>query len=227
MTWVRALVALCVAACGRIGFDEVRIDGPPIGSSATFVQETCTSIDGPQTTMLQIAFDHPVVASDLLVVAIDFDGTTQQATVTDSVGNTFQSVTSIRSTKMTAQVWYAVDITDGLDVITLALDSSSAAMTLDLHEYSGVVGVKQHSSVSAVSNAPVTTMQPAGAGDLLFAYSGIFTASIIGVDPPFISRASCNNNLTADAVAPSAGNYAATFAADASNTWIATIVSFR
>jgi hypothetical protein len=219
---------MAVAGCGRIGFDPL-LDSSALGDgvnacAATYVQSTCVEVANKSSTSL--SYVQSVSSGSALVVVVDFDNITSTPTITDSLGNSFsQLAPPMRSTTDSAVIWLATNVTSGTDTVTVALPVTAGAIGLFVHEYAHVDGASAMLQVATGNDAApttptATTPQPDG---LVFAFGQVAT-SITGVATGFAKRETCNNDMTADALAEPPGSYAVTFTATPAAPWIAALV---
>jgi len=225
-----------LSACGRISFETIGSatgdatgadgsDGPPASACAPqHVNRGC--MVGSATTV-SAPFAMPVTATDLLVVAVDYDGTTGQMTIVDTAGNGYTPAAVIaRSSAQSSQVWYARAATSGALTVTATLTISTVQSGLHLHEYTDVIQAGMVTSAAGTGTSAATpAIVSADAQGMAFAFAET-PAAISSVAPPFTTRETCNGDMTADAPI-TAGSHLATFTLDSSNEWGATIVELR
>ena len=229
--------------CGRMDFDplasgDAQLDAPldaPIAcvpaATPRYEQGSCSTTHGLPAMMSLTVATNMLAVRNLLVVAVDFDGTTNTVVVTDSLGNALQAVAPApRSMTQSDQIWYAVITAGGPDVITATFDSPTLGIGLYAHEYSGLdtsgpldVFVTGTGTGTAIATATLTTARP---DELLFAH-GMTQDVVSAPGAGFASRQTCNANMTEDMVAPTPGSYSATFTAGASANWLASLVALR
>lgn len=235
---VVASVLLGAAACGRISFEPIETsatgdataaadgrDGPAAGPCAPQrINRGCVVGSGTTNTA---PFAMPVAAGNLLVVAVDFDGTVGQMTIADTAGNTYTPASAIaRSASQSSQIWYTRAATSGALMVTATLTVTTAQSGVHLHEYTeatqpGMAMATSGNGTMAVTPVIVTT----DAQGMAFAYA-VTPAQISTVGLPYNVRETCNGNMTADA-SITAGSQMASFMLDSGNDWLATIVEFR
>jgi len=239
MRWmvVLASVLLDAAGCGRISFE-------PIGSPAGDANTAADGHDGPGAgacapqrinrgcmvgsgTTVSAPFVMQVTAGDLLVIAVDYDGTGGQMTVADTAGNAYTAAGVIaRSTSQSSQVWFARAATSSSLTVTATFTVSSGQAGVHLHEYTEAMEVGMTMSTAGNGSSAVTpTIVTSDAQGMGFAYA-VTTAVVSTVALPYNIRETCNGNMTADA-SIAAGSQTATFTLTSSAEWIATIVELR
>ncbi len=146
--WMRAMTVvglLCVAGCGRIGFDaRVAADAPvgdgaaPALSPVAHVQSAAAPCCGGGMSESQ-ALASPVTAGDTLVVAIGWFSTSPAvtadlATLTDSLGNAYAPIPSsyaletgvvgYGSGNFYSEIGYATNCVAGADTVRFTLTNS-------------------------------------------------------------------------------------------------------
>lgn len=241
------VVGWCLAgtACGRVDFD--RVGDAPLGSDASDASDaapscTATALPNyeqggcvtnhslPPIASLVVPLPNPIVAPNVLVLAVDFDGVTMVPMFTDSLGNTFEVITALsRSNAQSSQIAYAPITNEGTDSVTVSFAAPTDGIGFYVHEYSGlsttdavaafVVGM---GNGNALSTGDVTTTTP---GQLLFAHAVIQT-TIASAGNGFTARQTCNANMTEDAVASTPGAHSADFIGSSGGTWIASLATF-
>ena len=122
----------------------------------------------PAIASLVVAVPNPIVAPNVLVVAVDFDGVAMVPVFTDSLGNTFEAITPLsRSNAQSSQIAYAPITNEGTDSVTVTFAAPTDGIGFYVHEYSGlsttdavaafVVGM---GNGTALSTGDVTTTTP-------------------------------------------------------------------
>ncbi len=204
-----AALALLLTACGRVGFGVLG-DGAPGGDATpsdgakldafvayqtpALVQETATSAAGP-ISGIGTAYTSAVHAGNLIVVGINWSSgapTANLSHISDTLGSVFTTVLGpYDGDGSRAYIVIAPIAANGIDDITISVDTVATVVDLRLHEFSGVSpsttpddGSSMSGSDAApatVSGAPVTTTTP---NDLVFSMvlCGICQATSPDVD---------------------------------------------
>jgi hypothetical protein len=246
---VPLVMALAVAACGRVGFDRVALDrdgapgsdagdappgDAPRGGSATiaFVQGSGGSAaPGPAST---IALPAPVAAEDLVVVTLDTyaDDSPLLVSVTDTLGSTYASVGPYDGDDVREYIAYAIAPSAGTVAATVTLDKAEP-MFLDLriHEYAGIAttspldvaagATAQTKGSDAASVGLVTTE----ANELLFAL--VVATNNATPGSGFTERVNVESDISEDAIAASAGAHDVTATITGQPGWDLAAAAFR
>jgi chitodextrinase len=154
------------------------------------------------------------------------------ASVTDSAGNSFASVSAPVSwgSGNSAQIFYAKNISGGADTVTATFQTPVTSFgVVYAHEYSGIdknnpvdVTVSASGSSASLNSGSVTTTS---ANDLIFG-AGVSDNSVTAAGSGFISRDLSYGNITEDRAAAAIGSYAAT-ATHNGQKWAMQMVAFR
>ena len=166
-----------------------------------------------------------------LVVYVIWDNA-GTATVTDTAGNTFTSVSAPLTwgTGYRAQIFYAPNITGGADIVTAAFQTAVTSFgVIYVHEYAGIsptspvdVTASASGSSTALNSGSVTTTSP---NDLIFG-AGVSGGAVTAAGSGFVSRDQSYGNITEDRTAVTAGAYSAT-ATQKTAKWGMQVVAFR
>ncbi len=233
---VRWVCVLWLAACGRIGFDELaRGDGGSGGQCPVrYLQGHCSEYDQTTgTTMLTTGFTGSLTPGSLIVVAADFSDIQQTPALNDSAGHTFHTVSPLpaRSSAGSEWIWFASNTGSTMPTISIGFVQPVSAIGLDIHEYTGVdvaVPIEDYQTMTGNSLAPqspaAATLAP---GDLAFSHAQIANVMIISVTGPFTARQTCNGNMTADVTAALPTSETASYVAAGSDDWLASLTVIR
>jgi hypothetical protein len=228
---------LADAGVGDAGTSDAASDsGPP--PAITCVQFTAGG--GTTTAMRGVPFNNPVQAHDAVIVGIVVttgSGPSTIDTITDSLGNAYQTVLGpvlpsldAGNSGTTLYLAFAGDIAGGSDSVTVKL-STAAYLDVYIHEYSGLAlsgafdvgaGASGTSDVSnAMSSGPASTH---ASHELVF---GFGASAMTSAGSGFTARSTFDTNITEDEVVTSSGSYQATATAGNLTGWIMTMATFR
>ena len=222
-SWMVGLSATNAGGTGTLTLTITTNAGP----SVQFVQVAANASSG-STNSFAVAFNANTLASDLILVAFDFDNDVT-ATVTDSQGNSFTQVgTELTSPGAThSQVFFAPNIKGGADTVTISLSGISDYLEVYLTEYSGAdlatpidaqAGNSGGAGFASSGNATTTV-----AGDVIFGYCLADWSCTAGSG--FNTRSMFNDNLIEDITVGMPGPYAAT--GSANNGWSLQMVAVK
>ena len=210
-----------------INFDD-RLDGgggDGTGPDATpeviaFAQPAEGVVNVQQTNV--VAFAAPVTKDDLLIVECNFDGNTLDATISDSLGNTFTRLgpfdNSFPSREFLA---YAIANATGADTVTSTLTGTATGFfELRTYELTGVsvaAPIGQPSVMSGTTSGPDALVGPPlvtdTANELIFAIAVLSgTDGMAGTGYTTVST--FDNDLVEDRLAPTVGSYPVTASSD-------------
>jgi len=229
------LGVLVGTGCGRIAFDAKAdgggsqvLDAAPDGSHGgiTFVQADAMSF-GTSTTGA-LAYPMPVVAGDLLVVGLDHDNIAATATITDTIGSTWQ-LTKPNSGFDLERIAYAIAPASGNDVVTVKLDQPPVSyLEVRVHEYRGAAAVPydgeaENASDTMPATVAITTHKP---GEMVFAMAILDTAVAGTAGAGYTLRLSYAGDVTEDRIVDVPQTLAAVVDYNATAAWTITAVVF-
>jgi hypothetical protein len=229
---------LCVGDLGMpidaSPLDDAMGDGPRPAPVVAFVQGRFATPQTPQSKVT-VAFSDKQRAHDLDVVFIAwFTATLHVKAVTDLAGNTYtQAFPESTNGTIKLVAYYAADILDGSNSITVEFDGQTAFPDIRVVEYAGlattnpldVVAHDTGNSLSSDSGA-VATSQP---GELVVA-GNVVTSSVtkqpgVGFTERLLSQP--NGHIVEDAILASPGSLHATAPLQASSPWIMAALAFK
>ena len=130
----------------------------------------------PQSPQLSVTLPYPgaQVAGNANILAVGWNDTTASiATVTDSLGNTYQpALATYRSNGMSQAIYYAAAIKGGSNALTVTFDQAATYVDLRATEYAGLARTNAFDSGSSAGGDGTTAdsgpTAVAGMGELLF-----------------------------------------------------------
>jgi uncharacterized protein (TIGR03437 family) len=137
----------------------------------TFVQSTSTGPSNAQTASK--AFPGSVTAGDLIIAGVFVDPSATNASVTDTMGDTFTRVSHLTvAGDHDADVFVSTAVASGVDTITINAGSGKTVYALSIHEYRGVTttldaSIAAQGSSKAPASGNLTTIAPS---DLIFVW---------------------------------------------------------
>jgi hypothetical protein len=173
-------------------------------------------------------YARPVLAGDLLVVAVSYRNAGVTASVTDSMGNTY-SIAAGRTASGTLgfsnYIFYAVAGSTGSNTVTVTYAQAVDYTRTLIHEYQGVDTFDVGSSATGASGAPdsgsATTTR---ATELIFGW-GITDNGTTSPGTGFTLRQTALSESTEDKIVSSAGSYTVVYPNDGT-AWIAQMATF-
>lgn len=129
----------------------------PTPSLASYVQSASANFANSTLTRSR-AFNANIQSGNAIIV---FVGSTPNASLTvsvsDSLGNTYTQVGGYVTDAGNARVsvWYALNSTGGACTVSVT-PSASAALTIGLHEYRGLVAFDTSANATGTNNSPTT-----------------------------------------------------------------------
>lgn len=180
-------------------------------------------------------YPNAQVAGDTNLVAIGWNDTSASiASVTDSLGNTYQvALATFRGNGMSQAIYYAPNIaaaSAGANQVTVTFDQAVVFVDLRVTEYAGLRQPNPfHTGVSATgtgSNASTGALSTTTPSELLFA-AGMTGAVFSAAGPGYTSRVitSPDGDIVEAAVAAATGTYSAS-APLSSGTWLLQLAAF-
>ncbi len=201
----------------------------PAGHAPTFVQMTQAQISNGSS--VSVPFNSATTSGNTIVAYVIWSNVAS-ATVTDSQGNTFKSVTAPVSWggSNSTQIFYATNVAGGADTVTATFRNAVSSFgVIYIHEYAGInatnpvdVSVSATGSSAAMNSGSATTTSP---NDLIFG-AGVSDMAVTAAGPGFAARSMAFGNVTEDESATSAGSYAGTATHDGA-VWEMQMVAFR
>jgi len=205
------------------------------GPSPAFVQQAYSA---PQTPQSQVSATYAgaQTAGDTNILAIGWNDTTASlVSVVDGAGNVYQpAVATHRGSGLSQAIYVASNIaaaSPGDNQVTVTFDQPAVFVDLRITEYTRVRHLNPFDGgVSANgngSNASTPSLAVPASSELLFA-AGMTSGVFNGPGPGFSSRVitAPDGDIVEDALAPSAGSYAAT-APLSGGTWLIQLAAFR
>ncbi len=184
------------------------------------------------------AFSNANTAGNLLIVTVRWaTGTVNVTGATDTQGNSytmFGPAGNLGGGKYKAEMLYATNCAAGANTVTVAFTGAAAAISLAVHEYSGIAltnaldqdeGATALSGKAADSGNTAATSQP---NILLFGYvwmNAIVTNLALGA--PYTKRQKHAMFITGDQVVAAIGTYNVTATWTTSRAWGAYVWAFR
>jgi len=178
------------------------------------------------------ALDFPLATNEgnLIVVEVDWSNGSDFVSISDSQGNAFTQVGTEQENAdvgVKSRLYYAANISGGVDTVTTVVTGSPAYHEVYLHEYSGLDSRSPLDAFSVevakgtmFNSGSITTT---ASHDLLY---GIEIDSHRGsADADWTTRSILDSNVAADRDAPSPGTYA--FTGQSLGASIAWIVAFK
>jgi hypothetical protein len=234
---VLVLLASLGAGCGRIAFDpgDALVDSATPGDGAvdavtacniatpSLVQNDCATAAGAT-----VSTSLPDLApGNLLVVTVNFDSATANATVTDTAGNAMTAGETVRSAGSTSIVYFKIIASDGADTLTVTLDEAATFVAIFAHELTGVDA--RATSTSGFGTGTMATTPPLTttvANQLLLGHA-VSSNNVTSVGSGFASIQTCAGDVTAYLVAPAPAEYVATYTLATAASWRATLTAFE
>jgi hypothetical protein len=225
-------IALGVVAClclisGVPALQGGTAEAAPI---PTFVQGSFARVVSGAT--VSVAFPRPTVAGNT-VVAYALWSEVGSVSLSDTAGNAYTSVSAAsrwHGDAWSAQVLYASNVRAGSDTVTATFNSPIRTFgLLYVHEYSGIDPSNPVDATSAATGASASvksgTITTGNATALLFSAAGSDNSVAAGPSG-YAVRSTGRDNMTADSVVSTPGNYAAS-GSQTGSTWVMQIVAFR
>lgn len=205
-----------VAACGRLGFDELTpadtsLDGPPVPPPELVTMSGGSANAGDSSLKITAP---PTTPGNLLVVTFTIHTDAAVTSITDDAGNSYISAGVRASMSNTSsEIWYASQGSAATTIdITMDKAGSFNAYTLEL---AGVDGAPAKMSSAcllyppAFVTAPITTTVP---DELIVTVTMFaFPVFVSGMEPPFVGLPPLSGNATGYLVARELGTYSSTF----------------
>jgi chitodextrinase len=195
----------------------------------SFVQSNENQISSG--TSVSVSFNAAASAGNTIVVYVIWDNT-KSVTLTDSRGNTFNSVGApvLWGSGNSAQIFYASGIAGGTDSVTATFRNSISNFgVVYIHEYSGISSVNPVGfTTSATGSSPFLnsgSISTPSTNYLIFG-GGVSDNVVTAAGTNFISRDLAYGNITEDQIAATPGTYAAT-AIHNGLDWAMQVVAFR
>jgi hypothetical protein len=170
---------------------------------------------------------------DLIVVGVNWYSQAATASVTDTLGSSYQTAvgpTDWAGTTYRAQVFYAKNVTAGATTVTVTLSGADTGCEIYVQEYAGVDPSSPLDQTSAAigvagdipDSGSRTTTQ---ANELVFGYAQS-AGTIAAQGAGFAARSTYHDNLVEDTIAPQVGNYSASFTSS-DQDWVAMMATFK
>jgi chitodextrinase len=204
------------------------------GPAPTFVQQAYATPQSPQPVVVA-AFGGAQAAGDANIIAIGWNDTASSITsVTDSIGNTYQTaIATFRGNGLSQAIYYApgIEAAAAGNQVTVTFDRPAAFVDLRIAEYAGLSDAAAldggTSATGHGTNARSGALVTAGPSELLFT-AGVTSASFTGVGAGYTTRVITvpDGDLIADALTTSSGSHSAT-ATLSSGAWILQLAAFR
>jgi chitodextrinase len=164
---------------------------------------------------VSVSFNSSTNAGNTIVAYVIWDNT-KSVTLTDSVGNTFNSVSPPVNwgNGNSAQIFYASGIAAGTDSVTATFRNSISNFgIIYIHEYSGISATNPVGfTASATGSSPFLnsgSISTPSTNYLIFG-GGVSDNVVTAAGTDFIARSLAYGNITEDRIAASPGTYAAT-----------------
>jgi len=218
-------------------------------SDASFIEAQSTSIslvqhigkDAGSTTASSLSFPSNNTAGNLIVVAMRAGRSGEVFTVTDSNGNSYRQAAQMDVTVDvpagdTLAIFYAENIKNGPNTVTVADSLSGATLRFAILEYSGIVPANSLDGMmtaQGTSNSPSSgSITTTANGDLLVgiimsAEGMTFSAGTGYTLRDQVPGSPDTKLITEDRIQALAGSASATAALSSSNAWGAAIAAFR
>lgn len=192
-----------------------------------YVQSTNNGNSAAGTT-LSAAFTSNVTAGNLIVAAVGYASDTVTATLSDTLGNTYNVAigpTDSATLGFRQYIFWTVANSSGANTLLLTLSSGVSFRRLTIHEYTNVNALDAATGAIGSSGAPnsgsVTTSY---ANELIFGWAesnhGTTTAG-----SGFTLRETCLSESTEDKAVTSTGSYSAIYPSDGT-AWMCQVATF-
>jgi hypothetical protein len=184
---------------------------PPPTTPPTFIQANAGT--GTGVTTKTVSLGAATLAGDLVVVGIDFQGTTF-GTISDGQGNTFTQVGSqiVTPGGVKTRLYYARNIPGGAESVTITMPNSDPSLQVYVAVYRGAnlvtpldVSAQRTGTGSSVTSGSVTTSSP---NERIVAFC--VSDGTCSAGSGFTARSTHSGNLVEDRAATTVGSYAAT-----------------
>jgi chitodextrinase len=228
--------AVAVASCGSPEKGQTRSDGRAL-STIGFVQMNYATPQTPVSTVT-VPYTAAQSAGDLDVVAVGWnDTTTQVVSVTDAMGNAYQSAVgpTALSGAVTQSIYYAKNIAAaaaGANSVKVTFNAAAQWPDIRILEYSGLDQTNPVDVTAAATGSSSTSSTPAvtttNASDLLFA-ANIVTSFTGGPGTGWTNRVITNpdGDIAEDRTVSVTGPYASTAPLSGAGAWVMQMVAFR
>lgn len=210
---------------------------------AAYVQSDIGADNFTGDAAMVVAFTNNVVAGNLIVGAITWDGDFTLSGVTDSQGNTYTLETTLdNSTTSHLAVFYAIAGSSAACTVTATLSGNADRKAMSIHEASGVTSTTPRGQYAAqVQSNPGTGVNAVTSGSVTTATDGEYIFSAFG-DPGFSTGKTAGTTeaytrrendavigilATEDVVQTSAGAIAGTWTTDGFTVSLTAIATFK
>ena len=199
----------------------------------TFIQQNYAV---PQAPQAQVSVGYPAaqVAGDANILAIGwFDTNASISAVSDSAGNVYQAaVSTFRSNSMSQAIYYATNISGGINTVTVTFDQAANYVDLRAAEYSGLGQADIFDTGSSASgvgtSADSGSVTTASTNELIFGAGltwDVFAAPGAGFANGVITVP--NADIIEDMIAAVPGTYNATATVGSSYPWLMQLAAFK
>jgi hypothetical protein len=200
LSWIVAL-----AGCGHVGFESV-VDGHAPADAGPV--QTIVGLQGNgffntvSTTTAQVMLPGVVGPQHAIVVGALYPAA-RTATVSDTLGNTYQTAVTIAQTGTQFTMFYAVGSLAGLDTATVTFDAPpNVNIELAMAEYSGIAGTASidttlvsTGTISAPGLFASDLVTTARDGEMLVAYA---LGSCVTENSPSAGRVAIHGDIIED-----------------------------
>ncbi len=204
--------------------------------SSTFVQVTSTLISSTNSGG-SVSFATSTTSGDTLLVAAAWRGSQSvTSSLADTENNTFIPAfgpVNAADGKTTAEIWYASNVPNATDTITMSLASNESSTVIQALEYESIgplpVDMTAWNSSTTGQSLDSGGATTSGSNDLIFGF-GVAnppTSKPSSSGSGFTSRATTTASMVEDESAHGIGNYHATMSATASSSWLMAMVGLK
>jgi len=239
----RLALALAVAGCGHLGFDERDAPtaqdgrgGDTRGSATIDAAFALPSLVVTYTNSgtMQFSFSPTFGTGHLLALAFSLDTGGQVVSVVDnSLGNMFESANAYSSSSGGAtEIWYAANSRGGNTslIVTLNGSLSTALWLVELANMdpSAPLDTAAHGNGNVTTTATTVAVTTTTPNEVVMSVLNVNTASITGLaGAPFQTLAVQGGDDAAYAITSSPGSYAATWNVDGPSDTCSSTATFK
>jgi hypothetical protein len=231
--WRSVGLVAVIAACGRVGFDDVvAIDDAAVGPATPTLVSSGSATADTSSNMSIAVTGLSAQRGHLLVVAIlSYTAAVSVAAVLDDANNTYVSVNArAMSDDGGSEIWYVASSIGVVSNVKVMFDGVSGGAVW-FAEFSGVAssapldaeGEATGGEQPTLHGPTVSTSAP---NDLVVSVIEISSGDVVAVDAPYVNLPAISGDDASYGVAPSPGTNGVTWTADGTGETVATTAAF-
>jgi hypothetical protein len=221
-----------IAACGRVGFDDVVPADAAAGPATPTLVSSGQGSDDSVSTMSITVSGLSAERGHLLVVAIlSYTGTVSVSAVLDDANNSYVSANArAMSDDGASEIWYVASSIGGVTNIKVMFDGITGGAVW-FAEFSGVSTSSPLDGVGEGTGGDQPTIkgptvETSAANDLVVSVIEISSGSVIGIDAPYVNLPAISGDDASYGVASSPGTNGVTWTADGTGETVASTAAF-